>query len=145
MPIESYDRWLWKENPIIKPASGALMGAVPSLHHPMQLSMESSTASTILLSCSRRREATIISSNMLPWSALAMRSQTLRMPPQRRIRTNHHHHHRKIWCFHLFSQGSFGILASWKAIELSNMVFTIYFLSSFSVCSFSSHYLFISM
>lgn len=100
------------------------MGAVPSLHLPMLLSMASFTASTILLSCSRRREATIISSNMLPWSALAMRSQTLRSPPQRRIRTDHHHHHHKIWSFYLFSQGSFGILASWKAIELSNMVFT---------------------
>lgn len=67
MLSKNNNRWLWRAKTTINPALGVVMGVASSTHHPMLHWMVFSTASTTLLSCSRRRAATVILRRQLPW------------------------------------------------------------------------------
>jgi hypothetical protein len=78
------DRCQWRGNFTTRNASGVLTVAASSHTHPMLLWMELFTASTTLLSCSRRREATIISSRLLQLRKMGQQSQHLNQKLNRR-------------------------------------------------------------
>lgn len=91
-------RWLWKVNVSTKHASGVPMEGVLWHTHLMLLLMGFSTVSTTLLSCSWRKETTVMSSRLLltrellplhPLHHLSQLMATLMMSPQLPPKTRH--------------------------------------------------------
>lgn len=84
------NRWLWKENVTTSHASSVLMEVVPLHIHLMLHLMGSSTASTILLSSSWRKETTAMSSRLLLWEKMARRQPYRSQKTQNQMQPTNH-------------------------------------------------------